>query len=105
MKEQPQEPCFVQTDCTSIPGMKRFSHEAMATIFELILIHEDEHYVGQAAVAAFEEVDRLEGELSRYIENSDISRINNLPANQPTMLLIWVRNASRCSSVMRIFPV
>jgi len=86
MTEQPQEPCFVQTDCASIPGMKRFSHEAMATIFELILIHEDERYAGQAAAAAFEEVDRLEGELSRYIENSDISRINNLPANQPLRL-------------------
>ena len=66
--------------------MKRFSHEAMATIFEIIVIHEDEHYARQAATAAFEEVDRLEGELSRFIENSDISRINNLPANQPLLL-------------------
>jgi thiamine biosynthesis lipoprotein len=31
-------------------------------------------------------VDRLEGELSRYIENSDIARINNLPANEPLRL-------------------
>jgi thiamine biosynthesis lipoprotein len=66
--------------------MKRFSHEAMATIFEIIIIHEDERYARQAAAAAFEEVDRLEGELSRFIENSDISRINNLPANQPLLL-------------------
>ncbi len=66
--------------------MKRFSHEAMATIFELIIIHEDERYARQAATAAFEEVDRLEKELSRFIENSDISRINNLPANQPLLL-------------------
>ena len=58
----------------------------MATIYELIMIHEDERYAGQAAAAAFEEVDRLEGELSRYVENSDISRINNLPANQPLRL-------------------
>jgi len=28
-------------------------------------------------------VNRLEGELSRFIENSDIPRVNNLPANQP----------------------
>jgi thiamine biosynthesis lipoprotein len=86
MTEQPQEPCFVKTDCASIPGMKRFSHEAMATTFELIIIHEDERYACQVAAAAFEEVDRLEGELSRFIENSDISRINNLPANQPLLL-------------------
>lgn len=86
MTEQPQEPCFVRANCASIPGMKRFSHEAMATIFEIIIIHEDERYARQAATAAFEEVDRLEGELSRFIENSDISRINNLPANQPLLL-------------------
>ena len=86
MTEPTQEPCFVQTDYTSIPGMKRFSHEAMATTFEVIVIHEDAHYARQAAAAAFEEVDRLEGELSRFIENSDISRINNLPANQPLLL-------------------
>jgi len=86
MTEQSQEPCFVKSDCASIPGMKRFSHEAMATIFEIIVIHEDERYARQAAAAAFEEVDRLEGQLSRFIENSDISRINNLPANQPLLL-------------------
>jgi thiamine biosynthesis lipoprotein len=66
--------------------MKRFSHEAMATTFEIIIVHEDERYAQQAAAAAFDEVDRLEGELSRFIENSDISRINNLPANQPLRL-------------------
>jgi thiamine biosynthesis lipoprotein len=86
MTEPPQEPCFVRADGVSIPGRKRFSHEAMATTFEVIIVHEDEHYARQAATAAFEEVDRLEGELSRFIENSDISRINNLPANQPLLL-------------------
>jgi thiamine biosynthesis lipoprotein len=31
-------------------------------------------------------VDRLECELSRFVENSDVSRINNLPADQPLRL-------------------
>jgi thiamine biosynthesis lipoprotein len=66
--------------------MKRYSHEAMATTFELLIVHEDERYAGQAAVAAFDEVDRLERELSRFRENSDITRINNLPANEPLQL-------------------
>ena len=66
--------------------MKRFSHEAMATTFEVIIVHEDERYAGQAAVAAFNEVDRLERELSRFIENSDVARINSQPANQPLQL-------------------
>jgi len=84
-KLQP-ETCFVQSDCQSIQGMKRFCHEAMATTFEVIIVHEDTRYARQAATAAFDEVDRLEGELSRFIENSDITRINNLPANQPLRL-------------------
>jgi len=86
MTEPRQETCFVRSNCDSIPGMKRFSHEAMATTFEIIIVHEDDRYARQAATAAFDEVDRLEGELSRFIENSDISRINSLPANQPLLL-------------------
>jgi len=86
MNQPLQETCFVQSDCQSIPGMKRFCHEAMATTFEVVVVHEDARYARQAAAAAFDEVDRLEGELSRFIENSDITRINNLPANEPLRL-------------------
>ena len=55
----------------------RFSHEAMATIFEIAMIHSDAAYAGQCAQAAFVEVDRLEEVLSRYRPNSDIAKINN----------------------------
>jgi len=76
---QPQEEiCYLKSDWDSIPGMQRFSHEAMATTFEVIILHEDARYAQQAGRAAFDELDRLEAELSRFIENSDISRINNL---------------------------
>jgi FAD:protein FMN transferase len=71
-----------------VTGIKRFSHEAMATTFKLIFVHEDENYARQVASAAFAEVDRLEAELSRFIENSEVSRINNLPANKP--MLLWI---------------
>ncbi len=64
-------------------GIHRFSHEAMATTFEIFIQHENARYAQQAARAAFSELERLEAELSRFIENSDISRINNLAANQP----------------------
>jgi thiamine biosynthesis lipoprotein len=86
MTEPLQETCFVNRNCSSIEGMKRFSHEAMATTFEIIIVHEDERYARQAAIAAFNEVDRLENELSRFLENSDITRINGLPAGQPLQL-------------------
>jgi len=94
MTEPPQETCFVNNNCASIEGIRRFSHEAMATTFELLIVYptggrlttEDERYAGQAAAAAFDQVDRLECELSRFLENSDVTRINNLPANQPLQL-------------------
>jgi thiamine biosynthesis lipoprotein len=60
----------------------RFSHNSMATVFEIFVIHDDSVYVEQAAREAFRKLDRLELELSRFIENSDISRINNLGRNQ-----------------------
>ncbi len=66
-----------------VPGAHRFSHEAMATVFEIVIVHEDGHYAHQAAWEAFRELERLEQELSRFIPNSDISRINNLTAGQP----------------------
>lgn len=64
----------------------RFAHKAMNTVFEAIIDHPDETSAGQAAQAAFSELDRLELELSRFIPNSDISRINNLQQFQSTIV-------------------
>ncbi len=55
-----------------------FRHEAMATFFEITIADQAEDYARQAAVAAWRELDRLEGELSRYVESSDIARANRL---------------------------
>jgi thiamine biosynthesis lipoprotein len=65
-------------------GVRRFSHEAMATVFEVHAVHPDEQYAAQAAQAAFDLVDRLERELSRFLTNSDITRINHLAAGERT---------------------
>lgn len=65
-------------------GVRRFSHEAMATVFEVHVVHPDARYAAQAAQAAFALVDRLEGELSRFRPNSDIARINHLAAGAHT---------------------
>ncbi len=74
----------------------------MATFFEIYICHPDPHYAGQAASAAFEEVDRLELELSRYIENSDISRINNSPANRPIKVSLAVFDClKQCAKLYR----
>ena len=64
--------------------IRRFSHEAMATVYEVYAVHPDEQYAAQAAQAAFDLVDRLERELSRFQPNSDITRINQLAAGAHT---------------------
>jgi len=65
------------------PDTHRFAHEAMATTFEILIAEPDRHYAQQAAWAAFCQLDQLESELSRFVENSDIARINHLPAETP----------------------
>ena len=64
--------------------VRRFSHEAMATVYEVYTAHADGGYAAQAAQATFDLVDRLERELSRFLPNSDITRINHLEAGQST---------------------
>ena len=61
---------------TALPHI--FRHNAMATCFEIHVSGLDGSYCGQAAAAAFSELDRLEGLLSRYRESSEISCINAL---------------------------
>jgi FAD:protein FMN transferase len=58
----------------------------MATVFEVYAVHADEAYAAQAARAAFDLVDRLELELSRFVPNSDITRVNHLTAGEHTQI-------------------
>ncbi len=71
----------LKSDATVSPEshgeIHRFRHEAMATYFEILLVEPDVSYARQASQAAFERLDELERELSRFIEGSDIHRINN----------------------------
>ena len=59
-------------------GIHHFRHDAMAAPFEIIIAGETAEYARQAADAAFLMIDRIEGELSRFKEHSDVSQINHL---------------------------
>ncbi len=63
-------------------GVHRFAHEAMGAVFEIFVAGDEHEYARQAAAAAFEELDRLEGELSRFQTTSDVSQVNALKAGQ-----------------------
>ncbi len=70
-----------------------FTHEAMATTFSIVVAGRPAEYARQAAAAAFRELERLESELSRYIESSDIGRANRLAENES---LVLGEDALRC---------
>ena len=83
---QPTNDQLLSCEPDSISAANRFPHEAMATVFEIFIVHDNAHYAAQAAQAAFDELDGIEQNLSRFIENSDISQINNLAAGQTLQL-------------------
>lgn len=56
----------------------QFNHAAMATHFQVRICCDEGSYAAQAAQAAFDLVDSLEGRLSRFRSNSDITRIGEL---------------------------
>jgi len=66
--------------------LHRFTHDAMACTWGVYILGEERDYARQAAQAAFEEVDRLEQELSRFVEHSDIARINALSAGGQVLI-------------------
>ncbi len=63
-----------------------FNHEAMATMFQVFAAGRPPDYARQATAAAFRELDRLENELSRFIETSDIARANQLRQGESLVL-------------------
>jgi thiamine biosynthesis lipoprotein len=74
----------------------------MATTFEILVQHENKVYARQAADAAFDELDRIERELSRYVENGDVARINRLAAGQPLLLGLDTFECLRISAMAHV---
>lgn len=71
---------------TETPRIHSFSHLAMATRFEMHLVHTDAAGAGMAARAVWEDLDRLEQEISRFVPHSDISRINGSHAGREVIV-------------------
>ncbi len=65
----------------NLQNIHRFSSEAMATIFEIYISHENRKYASQAAQQAFDLLDEIERQLSRFKEESDISLIAKADAD------------------------
>lgn len=72
----------------SRPQHHRFTAHAMATTFDIFINHDDADatYAEQAAHAAFQEISRLEDELSRFRASSDIYRLGQLEAGESILV-------------------
>lgn len=79
-----------------LPQRQALQHEAMATRFSLTLVHEDPRYARQAAAAAFVELDRIEGHLSRFAATSDVCRLQQLRPGETAVVAL---DTFRCLAV------
>ena len=71
----------------------RFTHAAMATIFEVLVHGQGADDAQQAAWAAFDEVDRLEKELSRFLPSSDVLA-SPRPRPESSSVSAWPRTSA-----------
>lgn len=65
-----------------LPPSHLFTHEAMNTTFQLRLCAAQASYAADMARECFEHLEFLEARLSRYVDDSDVSRINHLVLGQ-----------------------
>ena len=68
------------SDVPPLPGCLHFAHEAMNTTYHLRFPEQESKHLHDVSVFCFEELDRLESQLSRFVEGSDVSRINEMKA-------------------------
>lgn len=69
-----------------ISDARHFTHEAMNTTFSLRLRGLDESTAQGIARECFDQLDSIETKLSRFIEGSDVSRINQMQAGETLYL-------------------
>ncbi len=72
------------------PPPYRFSHSAMGTTFETIMVESNAEYAQQASQAVFTEIDRLEALFSRFDPTSQIGIINRLTPGQSLSVCVDV---------------
>ena len=65
---------------------ERFRHEAMFTMFEVLMAGDPTTYQKQCAREVFQILTRLEQQLSRFVDNSDLTRLNLAEVDDPVLL-------------------
>ena len=87
---------FYTAQKTDLPDTWKFSYSAMNTRYDVWLCDADVTYAEQAAFRAFERLVELESQLSRFIPNSEISRINQSAGQE------WIRVSPETLECLKI---
>ena len=66
--------------------VRRFSHEAMATVFEMWLAGDDPEHLEAVGQAALDEIERIERLLSRFDPAAEVARVNRMAAEGPVLV-------------------
>jgi FAD:protein FMN transferase len=67
---------------STLPLTQSFTHQAMNTDFHLRIANRDPAIVAGMAKECFDHLDFIESRLSRYIDDSDVSRINQMKGGE-----------------------
>ncbi|MGZ0709657.1 FAD:protein FMN transferase [Coraliomargarita sp. W4R53] len=76
----------------------QFDHPAMKTTFSLRILTDDTKMAHDVAYAAMTLIDEIENALSRYIEGSDVFRINHMQAGQALFISDTCYNCIRLAA-------
>jgi thiamine biosynthesis lipoprotein len=87
-----------------------YEHEAMSTIFELMVVADDESLAQSAAWTVFQKVDKLEELHSRFLDVSDVSNIGRLKPGEtyrvsPETLELLLTATEVCAATKGAFDV
>jgi len=91
-------------------AVHRYEHQAMATVFEVMLAEEDARVAESAAHAVFQKVDRLEEQISRFLDVSEVAMISRLKPGEtyrvaPETLDLLLTATRVCAATRGAFDV
>jgi len=90
--------------------MFTYEHKAMSTLFELMVVGEEERLAASAAHKIFERIDRLETLLSRFLDVSEVALISHLKPGEtfrvdPEMMELLLISTKICQATQGVFDV
>jgi len=92
------------------PAVHRFEHQAMSTVFELMIVTDDHRLAESASYAVFQKVDKLEELLSRFLDASEVALISRLKPGEtfrmaPETLELLMAATQVCAATHGAFDV